>query len=318
MGLPDLVGLSAIIFVASSGCGRRVGLTVADASQGSGGILGGVARGDGSGGAGGIIGSGGVAGGDGSGEAGGIIGSGGLAGVGGSRVAAGSGGVAGSDVASGTGGVGGLRTSAASGGNTGSGGASQCTTNQCEAFGSSCMGTEVPVSCIEAMPDAISEGRNPSCEEVCGTKCCTGIGPCKATAIKCPSGQLCAYPDAMEDTTNFVAKCMPEQQTCGGVSNKPCPDDQYCELFGILCSQPPTLRCPSTASPCDYAGKGGVGICRMKPPDSQCAPGVQPVCGCDGVTYPSPCARIAAGAFLAHAGSCSLDGGTDILDAKGQ
>ena len=272
MGLPDLVRWSAILFVVSSGCGRRVGLTVADASLGSGGNIssGGVARGGGSGGAGGINGSGDVGGG------------------GGSRVAG------------------------------GSGGASQCPTNTCEAFGSQCMGTEVPVSCIEAMPDSISEGRNPSCEEVCGSKCCTGIGPCTATAIKCPSGQLCAYPDAMENTTNFVAKCMPEAQTCGGVSNKPCPDDQYCELFGMLCSQPPTVRCPTTASPCDYAAKGGVGICRMKLPDSQCAPGVQPVCGCDGVTYPSPCARIAAGAFLAHSGACSLEGGTDILDARGQ
>ena len=103
-----------------------------------------------------------------------------------------------------------------------------------------------------------------------------------------------------------------------GGYDKSCPDDQYCELFGILCSQPPTVRCPSPASLCDYAQKGGVGICRMKPQDFQCVPGVQPVCGCDGVTYPSPCARIAANVFLAHTGSCSLDGGTDILDARGQ
>ena len=318
MGLADLVRMSAIVFAMSSGCGSRVGLKVADASHGSGGFIGsgGVARSDGSGGAGGIIDSGGVAGVGGSRIAGG---SGGVGGVGGSRVAGGSGGVAGSGGTGGTGGASGARTSAASGGNTGSGGASQCTTNTCEALGQPCTGTEVPVSCIEAMPDSISAGRNPSCEEVCGgSKCCTGIGSCTATAAKCPSGQLCAYPDAMENTTNFVAKCMPEEQTCGGAANKSCPDDQYCELFGILCSQPPTVRCPSPASLCDYAQKGGVGICRMKPQDFQCVPGVQPVCGCDGVTYPSPCARIAANVFLAHTGSCSLDGGTDILDARGQ
>ena len=303
MGLAALVRMSTIVFVAGSGCGRRVGLTVADTSQGSGGFIGSgsVARDDGSGWTGGIVGSGG-----------------GVGGVGGSRVAGGSGGVAGLGATDGAGGVGGAQTSTASGGNTGAGGASQCT-NPCEAFGSSCTGTEVPVGCIEAMPDSISEGRNPSCEEVCGgSKCCVGMGPCTAMTVKCPSGQLCAYPDAMEGTTDFVAKCMPEQQTCGGASNKACPDDQYCELFGVLCSQPPTVRCPSTASPCDYAQKGGVGICRMKPPASQCSPGVQPVCGCDGVTYTSPCARIAANVFLAHTGSCSLDGGIGIVDARGQ
>ena len=285
MGLSDLVRLSAIVFVLNFGCGRRVGLTVADGSQGSGGS----------------------------------IGPGGVGGVGGSRVAGGVGDVLGSGGEGGTGSAGGAPTSAASGGNSGSGGASQCTTNLCEAFGSRCTGTEVPVRCIEGIPDSISEGRNPSCEDVCGgSKCCTGIGPCTGTAVKCPSGQLCAYPDAMENTTDFVAKCMPEEQTCGGPINKPCPDGQYCELFGILCSQPPTVHCPSTASPCDYAKKGGVGICRMNPPASQCVPGVQPTCGCDGVTYPSPCARMAANVFLAHMGACSLDGGISILDARGQ
>jgi len=37
-----------------------------------------------------------------------------------------------------------------------------------------------------------------------------------------------------------------------------------------------------------------------------------------GVTYPSPCARMAANVFLAHMGACSLDGGISILDARGQ
>jgi hypothetical protein len=267
VGLPDIVRMSAIVFVMSSACGNRIGLMVADGSHGDVGF----------------------------------IGSGGVGGMGGSRVADGSGGIAG---ASGTGGAG--------------GGTTQCSANQCEALGSPCSATEVPARCIEAMPDSISEGRNPSCEDVCGTKCCTGIGSCTAAAAKCPSGALCAYPDAMENTTDFVATCIPEQQTCGGATNKVCPNDQYCELFGILCSQPPTLRCPSQASPCDYAQKGGVGICRMKPPASQCVPGVQPVCGCDGVTYPSPCARIAANVFLAHTGSCSVDGGTDIPNARAQ
>ena len=315
MDLAARVRMSAIVFVVSSGCGSRVGLTVADASHGSGGFIGsgGVAHSDGSGGSGGLISSGGVGGVGKSLVAGGA---GGVSGVGESRVDGGSGGIAGSGTTGGRGGNGGARTSAASGGNTGSGGTSQCPTNQCEAFGSSCTGTEVPVRCIETMPDSITEGRNPSCEEVCGgNKCCVGIGPCTATAVKCPSGQLCAYPDAMEDTTDFVAKCMPEQQTCGGSTNKLCPDDQYCELFGILCSQPPTVRCPSTASLCDYARKGGVGVCRVKPPDSQCPPGGQPVCGCDGVTYTSSCARIAANVFLDHTGSCSQDGGTAVLDA---
>ena len=43
------------------------------------------------------------------------------------------------------------------------------------------------------------------------------------------------------------------------------------------------------------------GICEFI---SQCETDVDPVCGCDGVTYNNDCQRIQAGAILAHVGSC--------------
>jgi hypothetical protein len=52
---------------------------------------------------------------------------------------------------------------------------------------------------------------------------------------------------------------------------------------------------------------------RKRVSESLCGSSAPPACGCDGVTYPSECARIAANVVLAHSGACSEGGG--IQDA---
>ncbi|HXQ24069.1 MAG TPA: Kazal-type serine protease inhibitor domain-containing protein [Candidatus Acidoferrales bacterium] len=47
---------------------------------------------------------------------------------------------------------------------------------------------------------------------------------------------------------------------------------------------------------------GLAGECVERP--EICPEVVDPVCGCDGVTYPNDCWRLNAGATLAHAGAC--------------
>jgi hypothetical protein len=78
------------------------------------------------------------------------------------------------------------------------------------------------------------------------------------------------------------------------------------------------MNCSQLVSPCDYAAQGGVGVCRTNPPESACGGDAAPVCGCDGVTYPNECARIAANAVLFRSGQCSIAEGAEIQDAGGR
>ena len=59
-------------------------------------------------------------------------------------------------------------------------------------------------------------------------------------------------------------------------------------------------------------------MCRLNPPDSACGPGAPPSCGCDGVTYASECARIAANVVLDHTGACAAGEGGEVRDGGGR
>ncbi|MAG31362.1 MAG: hypothetical protein CL908_10795 [Deltaproteobacteria bacterium] len=77
-------------------------------------------------------------------------------------------------------------------------------------------------------------------------------------------------------------------QACGGFTyppNSPCASGEFCE-------QP--------LGTCDVADLPGT--CREIP--EVCPLFIDPVCGCDGVTYGNDCERLRAGAALDHVGAC--------------
>ena len=77
----------------------------------------------------------------------------------------------------------------------------------------------------------------------------------------------------------------PAPVVCGGVTGVPCGTGEVCDL-----------RDPT----CAVADLEGLCV----PGPLPCPMGGNPVCGCDGVTYPNDCARLNAGATLAHTGAC--------------
>jgi hypothetical protein len=278
-----------------------------DGSGGSGGIGNASSAGfSGSAGSGGIrttAGSGGI---DSRGGSGGIGGSGGSGGVGGSG---GSGGI------SRTGGSGGIGGSGGSGGIRSTASSSGCATMCFVDFPCGYYGNDVQ-KCVLDKPNSILSGHNVSCQEVCGTPCCSG-GGCRMAVEDCPVGTVCAYPTATPtpSSTYVAAACVPQAQTCGGSQNNPCPTGQYCEHFGLLCEE--SGYCPDNLSACGYVNSGGLGTCRPLPTSVQCSGQTEAVCGCDGVTYANDCARISANAAWASPGACrpaSTDAGRDAAN----
>lgn len=89
---------------------------------------------------------------------------------------------------------------------------------------------------------------------------------------------------------------------CGGADGVTCPDGFVCDQTDALCS----LGSPA-------------GRCVAAP--TTCAPGAA-VCGCDGTTYASDCARLTAGAVKSHDGACDAPplpcgNGTDTVCPDG-
>jgi hypothetical protein len=76
------------------------------------------------------------------------------------------------------------------------------------------------------------------------------------------------------------------RQVCGGFGGISCPSRQYCEF--------PDGSCGSADQ---------TGICLDQPKDCV-SPAPGQVCGCDGKTYSTDCARQAAGIALKHTGPC--------------
>jgi hypothetical protein len=73
---------------------------------------------------------------------------------------------------------------------------------------------------------------------------------------------------------------------CGGPAALPCPEGFVCDRRDPLCTQQPGGQCV--------------------PAPGSCADDGHPVCGCDGVTYPSDCDRLRAAVVVGRDGACDL------------
>ena len=80
------------------------------------------------------------------------------------------------------------------------------------------------------------------------------------------------------------------RRLCAGPLNLSCAKNQFCDAIR-------PGRCP---------GKRQVGVCATRP--DVCTDIFDPVCGCDGVTYPNACNAAAVGVPVASRGECETDG----------
>ena len=105
-----------------------------------------------------------------------------------------------------------------------------------------------------------------------------------------PDDPICGCDDKTyrnECEANLAEVTIAYRGPCDGIprcqSNEDCPDDSYCSFRDGFC--------------------GGLGLCKPRPVG--CNPDViDPVCGCDGVTYLSPCLAEMAGVSLMTGGKC--------------
>jgi hypothetical protein len=145
-----------------------------------------------------------------------------------------------------------------------------------------CTATTLPAfaGCLsDALTDALAASWVQLAPAACGLVEAQGLGalfprdPCAA-----PTGDPGGGGDPPpSDVTAF----------CGGPNAVACPAGFVCDPASSVCDP--------------LAG----GACVAAPGDCSTAP-ADPVCGCDGTTYASDCARLAAGVAVAHAGSCNV------------
>lgn len=99
----------------------------------------------------------------------------------------------------------------------------------------------------------------------------------------------CGSADAVDALGEEAAE-LRKRQVCAGPQDRACPADQFCNGKKIG-------RCP---------GPRENGFCAPRP--EICTREFNPVCGCDGVTYPNACTAAASGVAVESLGACEPDG----------
>jgi len=103
------------------------------------------------------------------------------------------------------------------------------------------------------------------------------------TAVGCSGGAPTESVDNQQDELRHHQR----RHACAGPRDRQCADDRYCA------STRPG-RCP---------GDKQLGVCMRRP--EVCTDEFNPVCGCDGVTYPNACNAAAVGIAVASPGECA-------------
>ena len=130
--------------------------------------------------------------------------------------------------------------------------------------------------------------------ELCATGFCGGFGICEPRPETCDEEALSlvcgcdgvTYPNS--DCAAFAGVRLQEPNACVCRDNSECVEGQYCALDDS-CENP--------------------GQCLDRP--ETCEPVSEPVCGCDGEDYGSPCEAAQAGSRVAAFGACECETNSD-------
>jgi len=150
-----------------------------------------------------------------------------------------------------------------------------------------------------ASPYEIQRVHQVDCYEVyvnycyCSNPVCDGL----EAPESCPPETVCVEVEL--GVGDYEAQCLPRSGACGGPSRTACSDGEYCHYR--------THQCPACAldpDGCEASPDHPWGVCEPIPDPDTCPDDAPQVCGCDDVTYPSPCDAAAAGVSLRSTGAC--------------
>jgi hypothetical protein len=158
-----------------------------------------------------------------------------------------------------------------------------------------------------------------ACTEIACASECGGIA-----GIPCAAGEYCNYPGGTCGAGDDLGSCETIPQACDAIFDPVCGCDDI--TYGNACEAAVAGVSVVHAGACDALACGGLGgetcavgaYCRnpdgtcdvddqggtCEPIPQGCPDNVDPVCGCDGVTYFNACEAAAVGVSLDHLGAC--------------